>query len=147
MDNLRVPEQPSDVQEQSYEDFLRAKIVTSRDCGIDIDESEINPLLKPPMPTRIGLEAEAGAARLVGVDTLTLEVTNVGLEVNLVDREGAAVLDFARTGLARNTTYYFRVQAVNGANTVNGAASTVLTLPSATATASNGANGAPITGG
>ena len=47
MDNLRVPEQPSDVQEQSYEDFLRAKIVTSRDCGIDIDESEINPLLKP----------------------------------------------------------------------------------------------------
>ena len=51
------------------------------------------------MPTRIGLEAEAGAARLVGVDALTLEVTNVGLEVNLVDREGAAVLDFARTAL------------------------------------------------
>ena len=72
----------------------------------------------------------------------TTGVTNIALGVTGTSQ--------AVTGLTGNTSYYFRVQAVNGANTVSGTASAVvLTTPSTPTgvTAVNGTTGAPITGG
>ncbi|NBS65034.1 MAG: hypothetical protein EBT33_11900, partial [Betaproteobacteria bacterium] len=50
-----------------------------------------------PLPTRIGIEADAGAARLLGIDAIDIAVTDIGVQVNLPGREGGQVIDFAKS--------------------------------------------------
>ncbi|MEN9761790.1 MAG: hypothetical protein RI906_1616, partial [Pseudomonadota bacterium] len=49
------------------------------------------------LPTRIGIEADAGAVRLVGVDVLDIEVSDIQVQVNLPGRDSGQVVDFARS--------------------------------------------------
>ncbi|MGI9211233.1 MAG: beta strand repeat-containing protein [Methylococcaceae bacterium] len=49
--------------------------------------------------TRIGLEAEVGAAKVVGIDDLTLGIRDVSVAMNLPDAATGRVIDFKKSNL------------------------------------------------
>ncbi|MBU3651560.1 MAG: hypothetical protein FGM44_00615, partial [Limnohabitans sp.] len=68
------------------------------------------------LPTRVALEASAGAARLVGVPQVTAEITQASVSMNLADAVSHRVMDFSNNNFALVTgTGTTRTLSLSGA--------------------------------
>jgi FtsP/CotA-like multicopper oxidase with cupredoxin domain len=105
----------------------------------------------PAAPTTANIAATSltlNWTAVTGATTYTVQYATSATGSFTNVKSASAATTWNVTPLKSNSTYYFRVAAVNASGSSNGATTgAVLTLPSATATASNGTRGGTISGG